>query len=646
MLISMKKVVFCASVFMLAFGNVFADAENMTSSLLSDIPLGISVEELLKRHPPPALIRRKARDDGLLVEGFVEYTIKGHPFFNKKVFSIEDSKVTELAFCYDSGEEAPSAIDDEEFVDNLKALFRLLKKELGLTLRKEIGKYPPPPKGYWAWYALYLWEREKDFIAFLYTPPALNKETGFFDYRLIIAPTRKFSPPFAFAGCHYDDASLWVDETDINDLKGEVEAVMRNVDMRRGTMPEVVQQPATWKIPLLIGLVVISGALLARRPAKENPPLSTDGQGGSKFRRFIKKAGGVAVFTVAVLLPLCVLIIEATTGLCARMGGFNPLVTPWHIAMVAVVPVGNLLLWLSVQGKVRVSGKRFHALAVMSGVTLTFAALFAFLLESHVFDALESSWLTFLLVLLYSLVLFPLFLLVHSPLLALVGGFFLFRRLNGTARQQGIFLGKSFCVGTLAGLGVVLVFFHMDFAAIMNTGYLQPIRVSKNHAAKVAKWRTEAERGDAEAQLRLGMCYATGKGVERDIEVAAEWYQKANRQNHAMSHCFVGGHYFCHHGYSGVSMGNARKKPAKSKDSRNQFHLGERYLTGHGVEVNIEKAVAWFAKAAEQGHLEAQYILERYDKNGTISPRDASDALGFVQALIKLDGNEESTENK
>ena len=365
-------------------------------------------------------------------------------------------------------------------------------------------------------------------------------------------------------------------------------------------------------------------------------------QRGSKFRRFMKKAGGVAVFTVAVLLPLCVLIIEATTGLCARMGGFNPLVTPWHIAMIAFVPVSNLFLWLAVRGKMRMSVGRFHVLAIMSGIALTFSALFAFLLESYVFEALDSSWFLFLLATLYSLVLFPLFLLVHAPLLALAGGFSLFRRLNKTAKQQGISLGKSFCVGTLVGVGAVLVFFHMDFAIIMNTGYLQPIKVSKNHAAKVAKWHSQAEQGNAEAQLRLGMCYATGKGVERDIGVAFELYQKANRQNHAMSYCFTGCHYFCRR----ASVGGSENEPILSRDPRSQFHFGERYLSGHGGEADIVKAVAWFAKAAEQGHLEAQYILAQYDKNGTLSPRDASDAFLFTRELSRLDREKENTENK
>ena len=357
----------------------------------------------------------------------------------------------------------------------------------------------------------------------------------------------------------------------------------------------------------------------------------------SKKSCLLKKASGVAVFTGAVLLPLCALIVEATTGICAKKGGFNPLATPWHIAMVAFVPVSNLLLWLAVRGKMRMSARRFHVLAIMNVIALTFSALFTFLQESHIFDELDSSWFTFLLALLGSLAFFPLFLLVHSPLLALVSGFFLFRRLNRTARQQGVFLGKSFCVGALTGLSAVLVFFYMGFAAIMNTDYLQPFRVSKNHAAKVAQWRSEAERGNAEAQLRLGMCYATGKGVERDIETAAEWYKKAAGQNYAKANCFIGNHYGCRRG----DKGSRGKEATPSRDPRNQFHLGERYLTGRGVETNIVKAVAWLAKAGRQGHLEAQYILEQYDKNGTISSGDVNGAFHFIQVITKQDGNKE-----
>lgn len=47
-----------------------------------------------------------------------------------------------------------------------------------------------------------------------------------------------------------------------------------------------------------------------------------------------------------------------------------------------------------------------------------------------------------------------------------------------------------------------------------------------------------------------------------------------------------------------------------------QFNLGECYFKGHGVEENLEQAVSWFRKAAEQGYPAAQYQLGRYYCSG------------------------------
>ena len=48
-------------------------------------------------------------------------------------------------------------------------------------------------------------------------------------------------------------------------------------------------------------------------------------------------------------------------------------------------------------------------------------------------------------------------------------------------------------------------------------------------------YREAAERGDAEAQFRLGMCYADGIGVRQDYAEAVKWYRKvADQQNTAL----------------------------------------------------------------------------------------------------------------
>jgi hypothetical protein len=51
-----------------------------------------------------------------------------------------------------------------------------------------------------------------------------------------------------------------------------------------------------------------------------------------------------------------------------------------------------------------------------------------------------------------------------------------------------------------------------------------------DHAAAYKLFRSQAARGDAEAQFELSMLYALGKGVERDLIVAYMWAEIAARQ--------------------------------------------------------------------------------------------------------------------
>lgn len=75
----------------------------------------------------------------------------------------------------------------------------------------------------------------------------------------------------------------------------------------------------------------------------------------------------------------------------------------------------------------------------------------------------------------------------------------------------------------------------------------------------------EAESGNAEAQLELGEMYFSGKGIDRDFQKAAEWYEKAAWQG--MAHA--------------------------------AYRLGLIYSNGLGTEKNEKKGQEWFARQVE-----------------------------------------------
>lgn len=104
--------------------------------------------------------------------------------------------------------------------------------------------------------------------------------------------------------------------------------------------------------------------------------------------------------------------------------------------------------------------------------------------------------------------------------------------------------------------------------------------------SKIEACRKAAERGDAEAQYRLGCCYFVGKDWVRnwDAKEGMMWLGKAAGQDH------VGAQYL----------------------------LGLCYSCGWGVVEDLAEAVKWWRKAAEQGNAEAQYELGELYNDGFV----------------------------
>ena len=94
-------------------------------------------------------------------------------------------------------------------------------------------------------------------------------------------------------------------------------------------------------------------------------------------------------------------------------------------------------------------------------------------------------------------------------------------------------------------------------------------------AAVIAEIRSDAERGDADAQINLGVLYEKGDGVVQDYVEARNWYLKA----------------------------------AERGDIDAQFNLGLLYATGQGIPQDYVEARNWWLKAAEQGYVDAQFNL-------------------------------------
>jgi len=122
-----------------------------------------------------------------------------------------------------------------------------------------------------------------------------------------------------------------------------------------------------------------------------------------------------------------------------------------------------------------------------------------------------------------------------------------------------------------------------------------------------------AEGGNSEAQVKLGLAYAKGEGVGRDIKIASEWIHRAAEQGNAKGQFYLGSLYF--NGDSTEFPGDIKKaiglwkKSAEQGFAEAQFYLGERLYRGLGMPQDAKKALVWMQKAADQGFELARFAL-------------------------------------
>lgn len=97
---------------------------------------------------------------------------------------------------------------------------------------------------------------------------------------------------------------------------------------------------------------------------------------------------------------------------------------------------------------------------------------------------------------------------------------------------------------------------------------------NKDYVAAIRHYLRAANSGSIDGIVNLGLCYLNGIGVERDIEEARVYFQRASGLGHADAHCFMGS-----------------------------------TLLLLGDETQRDAAVQWLLKAAEKGSIRAMQQL-------------------------------------
>lgn len=115
--------------------------------------------------------------------------------------------------------------------------------------------------------------------------------------------------------------------------------------------------------------------------------------------------------------------------------------------------------------------------------------------------------------------------------------------------------------------------------------------------------KTQADQGNSEAELQMGLRYSSPAWGVEDDKVAAKWFAKAALQNQPEAQYRYGIALL-----KGIGVVQDYKKAmdwleksAQQGNAQAQLALGEMYQAGVGTDSNAEKAYLWFNLAAAQG---------------------------------------------
>lgn len=167
-------------------------------------------------------------------------------------------------------------------------------------------------------------------------------------------------------------------------------------------------------------------------------------------------------------------------------------------------------------------------------------------------------------------------------------------------------------------------------------------RGAEKDLEKALQWyRTAAdEHDDTVSQRNLGRMFEHGIGTEENPSEAFGWYQKAAGHGDVIAEGRLGSMYF-------YGLGTERKyddalkfcrKAAEEGDAEAQRLLGHMYENGLGADRDAAGAVSWYKKAAGQGDVLSQCRLGYMYENGRGADRNTDEAVKWY-SLAALQGD-------
>ncbi|HWG06352.1 MAG TPA: hypothetical protein VG271_15180 [Beijerinckiaceae bacterium] len=159
--------------------------------------------------------------------------------------------------------------------------------------------------------------------------------------------------------------------------------------------------------------------------------------------------------------------------------------------------------------------------------------------------------------------------------------------------------------------------------------------------------RDLAGRGNAAAQFELGVRYAEGRGLPRDLKLAAQWLEKSAQQNNAPAQYRLATLYEKGLGVThdaNVAI-NWYRRAANAGNIRAMHNLAVMIAENGDGKPDYDDAAIWFRKAAEYGVRDSQYNLAILYARGLGVQKDLSQSYIWF-TLAAAQGDSDSTSKR
>jgi TPR repeat protein len=145
-----------------------------------------------------------------------------------------------------------------------------------------------------------------------------------------------------------------------------------------------------------------------------------------------------------------------------------------------------------------------------------------------------------------------------------------------------------------------------------------------------------AKNENADAQKIIAAKYYYGEGVEKDLSIAATWFEKAANNNDAQAQYVIAYMYRNGEGYAQDSIKAFEwyKKSAEQGYMDSEVELANCYYTAFGIEQNFEESAVWYQKAAEKGNKIAQHSLGYLFLEGQGPKKDNEQAIFWFKKAV------------